>query len=91
MVITGDLTNDNTSIWKNIFRRGFISQVTFPVVFNAGNFDDIKNKLFVTPYQNFKAPHIAFILITTDESGRVEYDQQLSIYNALLDIEKIKV
>lgn len=90
MVITGDLTNDNGILEENIFRRGFISQVTFPVVFNAGNFDDIKNKLFVTPYQNFKTPHIAFILITTDESGRVEYDQQLSIYNALLDIEKDK-
>lgn len=88
MIISGDIVNNSQPFYQTAFLKQFANLAPFPIIFSAGNYDEIAQKPFDAGYQSFSTPHDLFILLSANENGMIPSPDVLALYNTLLDLEK---
>lgn len=89
LFLTGDFASDDSSHSAKYVRDNFVDTVTFPVLYNAGNFDILPSKFFKPGFQSFFTRSEFFILLDVDQHSQLTIDQQLQFYTTLLKLEKL--
>lgn len=89
MVLTGDVTQDNEDYWKNYFEKNFGNLVKYPIFYNPGNYDTLPIKPFGTKYFSFFSKTDYFIFLDLEQDSKIEKQQKLFVYNALLELEEL--
>lgn len=89
LFLTGDFANDDSSQSAKYVVDNFVDKVSFPVLYNAGNFDTMPSKYFKPGFQTFFTHSEYVILLDVDQYSHINIDQQLHFYTTLLRLEKL--
>jgi hypothetical protein len=88
LFLLGDSQHKQEDVFEEQFRDTFANQVTFPISYVAGNWDQSSAKTLPTSPQFFVANNTAFIIYHPDADGGVGPKTKLFIFDALLQLEK---
>ncbi len=89
LFLTGDIAeNDSTHSAKYVVDT-VMNKVSYPVVYNAGNFDLPPKKLYPSEYQTFFTHTEYFIVLPVGQHSSLSVEHQLKLYTTLLQIEKM--
>ncbi|GIK83848.1 MAG: hypothetical protein BroJett025_04700 [Patescibacteria group bacterium] len=85
-VITGDIYHDNSLKSDTIFNTVFNK---IPILYTIGNIDLNDSKFHQAKDSYFYTESEFFVLLNVNEDSQISQAQQLFLYNALLQIEKL--
>jgi hypothetical protein len=86
LVITGDVIPDNSDK-SNAFLNQYFTQL--PILYTPGNADLNPSKFYPTKDSYFFTDTEFYLFLNTNEESKISQQQQLWLYNALLNIEKL--
>lgn len=86
LFVTGDIYHSAEPASQQLFTRAI---TTPPLIFNAGNYDLIPNKLDKTKDTYFYTDSEFFLLLNIADDSTVDEQQKLAIYNAFLELEEL--
>jgi len=89
MIFTGDSISDTSSSSAKLFIDQFAKKAPYPMLYSGGNADLVSRTYFDHGFQSFFTRTEYFIFLETDKDSRLNRDQQLRLYNALLQLEKL--
>jgi len=88
-VITGDVTPDNDKTKIPTLQVLYADAASYPVLYSPGNYDLLPNKPLPQSSERFFSDRDYFILLNIGPDSRINPDQRLFVYNALLELEQL--
>lgn len=89
LMITGDYLSSPDKSWNTYFATQFADTVTYPILYNSGNYNHIEHKFFDSGYYSFFTDTEYYLVLDLETDSSVDINQRLFIYNSLLELEKI--
>jgi len=88
MILTGSIFKANEDAHRQTFMKLWKNQSQLPFYFLPGNYDEVIDAEVGEHFQSFTTPHSLFVLLDFDQTGTLNPQQQLAVYNLALDLEK---
>lgn len=88
-VLTGDITPDNDPTKILTLKIIYADMVNYPVFYNPGNYDLLAQKPLPQASERFFNDRDYFILLNIGPDSRINSNQRLFVYNALLELEQL--
>jgi len=89
MILTGDIVNSKDSSAIQTVNTLFANQASFPVLYSPGNYDLLPSKPYNIASERFYSDRDYFILLDIGRDSVATKQQQLFVYNALLELEQL--
>ncbi|PIY68527.1 hypothetical protein COY90_05485, partial [Candidatus Roizmanbacteria bacterium CG_4_10_14_0_8_um_filter_39_9] len=88
-VITGDVTPDNDKTKIPTLQVLYADAASYPVLYSPGNYDLLPNKPLPQTSERFFTDRDYFILLNIGPDSKINPDQRLFVYNAILELEQL--
>lgn len=86
VIVSGDVAHDTSPVSDSVFKTTFNR---LPLLYTSGNFTLQSSKQYSSKDTYFYTESEFFLFLTVSEESQITEAQQLFLYNALLQIEKL--
>lgn len=87
--ITGDYLSSPDKNWNTYFATEFADTVSYPILYNSGNYKYIEHKFFDSGYYSFFTDTEYYLVLDLETDSSIDINQRLFTYNKLLELEKM--
>jgi len=88
-ILTGDVTPDNDKTKIPTLQLMYADKANYPVLYSPGNYDLVPSKPLPQTAERFFTDRDYFILLNIGPDSRINPNQRLFVYNALLELEQL--